>query len=139
MHQGDMGNQASTPMPLLDASPVRLPDAGATGSTDDKSRIITTASEPTDFLSEEVFSQQPEVPMEMKRLLLPPKSREVVREEGKRARDIINLCVMMLRMPGRTQRKLRIRRVWMGHSRLRNLPVVFSAYPEPQYFCQEPT
>lgn len=92
MRQGNMGNRASTPVPLLDAGPVRPSDVGAAGPADDKGRTITTASEPINFVSGEIYSQQPELPMEMKRPLPPPKSRAVVREEGKRARDIVNLC-----------------------------------------------
>src|SRR5271155_154050 len=92
MRQGGMGNQASTPMSPSDAGPVRPPETGTTDPADDKGRITTTTSEPIDFVSEEIFSQQPKPAMEMKRPLPPPKSRAVVREEGKRARDIVDLC-----------------------------------------------
>jgi hypothetical protein len=80
-----MGNQASTPMSSSDSGPVSSPETGTTDPADDKGRITTTTSE-------EIFSQQPKPAMEMKRPLPPPKSRAVVREEGKRARDIVDLC-----------------------------------------------
>jgi hypothetical protein len=92
MHKGDMGNQASTPMSLLDAVLVRPPGIGATDAVDDKGRTITITSKPIDFVSEEIFFQRPKLPTEMKRPLPPPKSRAVVREEGKRARHIVDLC-----------------------------------------------
>lgn len=87
-----MGNQPSIPMSSSDAGPVRPPEAGTTDPADDKGRITTMTSEPIDFVSEEIFSQRPKPAMEMKRPLPPPKSRAVVREEGKRARDIVDLC-----------------------------------------------
>jgi hypothetical protein len=86
-----MGNQASTPLPSSDAGSVGPSETGTTDPADGRGRITTMTSKPINFVSEKIFSQQPKPAIEMKRPLPPPKSRAVVRE-GKRARDIIDLC-----------------------------------------------
>ena len=96
MSEAGMGNQRSTPL-LSNAAPspglrpkrissVKQEDSGTTTSS------APTNSTPVDFFSAEIFPQKAQAASETMRPLPPPKSRAKVRQEAKRARDVVDLC-----------------------------------------------
>ena len=91
-----MGNQQSLSAP---SHSVQTPKSRAsiTDTTDvvvERSRntSVTANSNPIEFISTELFSPKPPAAAAMKRPLPPPQSRNTVREEAKRAREVVDLC-----------------------------------------------